>query len=153
MKYDWMVVGWGRSSQTLGTRDGETQRRLDFSLTLYLLRVCDKFPVEYNGMTDSVLASIGSSLRKILWRKILMRRGKKQHFYITWHQVICFIFYWEANKNHLANGSRYPEGKLWIFFVCMVFWTVLKLQMSFYKIILQGNGTLKAVILSLVCFS
>lgn len=150
MKYDWVVGGWGRNRQTLGTRDRGTQRRLDFALTLYLLRVCDKFPVEYYHMTDSVLASIGSSLRKILWRKILMRTGKKtQHFYITWHQVICFIFYWVANKNHLGNGSRYAEGKLWIFFVCMVFWTVLKLKISFYKIILQGNGTLKAVILRL----
>lgn len=77
----WNMTGWlgaavGTDIDT-GDRDGRTQRRLDFTLTLYLLRVCDKFPVKYNHMTDSVLVSIGSSLRKILWRILLRRTGGK----------------------------------------------------------------------------
>lgn len=46
---------------------GGTQRRLDFTLTFYLIRVCDKFPFKYNHITDCV------GLYSVLLKKRIMK--------------------------------------------------------------------------------
>lgn len=54
MKYDWVVGGLGVGTDTDTGGQGWGTQRLDFTLTFYLLKVCDKFPVKYNRMTDCV---------------------------------------------------------------------------------------------------